>query len=241
MTARLKELLDDAVGARCLFAMKELLSDLANDINQPLAAIAAFAQGSVQHLRSATADPADLLETSERIAAEALRAGEVVHRLGERLHGAAGRAELVDPSVLVGEALRRLEPAAEVPVRLHVEEPVPSIIGYAEGLTAAVSVLLLRCLETAAGPADHERVLRVNVVPSAPPDAVEIGIGIGGYDPFAPSGDILPQSVPPEAACLAGEIAVVRSPVEAHGGRLWVVAESRGLCSARLMLPADRL
>ena len=33
----------------------------------------------------------------------------------------------------------------------------------------------------------------------------------------------------------------MRSLVESHGGRLWVVAEPRGLCSARLTLPADRV
>jgi hypothetical protein len=108
-----------------------------------------------------------------------------------------------------------------------------------QGLARALGILLLRCLETAGSHAPNERVLRVRVSAYAEPDTVEIAMGIGGYNSPAPSGDVVAESVPAAAVCLAAEIVVVRSLIESHGGRLWVVAESRGLCSARLTLPVD--
>jgi signal transduction histidine kinase len=243
-TAGLKELVDHATAARRLFAMADLISDLAHHINQPLAAIAAYAEGSAQHLRAGSAETADLLEVSERISAEALRAGEVVRRLCERIRVAGIRNETVDVRVLLADVLRSLDPAArrlDVPVLLDAGGPTLPVVCYVQGLARALGTLLLRCLETAGNHADHERVLRVKITTHDEPDTVEIGMGIGGYKPSAPSGDVVvAESVPLDAACLAAEIVLVRSLIESHGGRLWVVAESRGLCSARLTLPACR-
>ena len=244
MPTGLRDLLEHAVEARCLFSTTKLLGDLAHEINQPLAAIAAYARGSVNQLRFNTAAPADLLEVSEQIAIEAMRAGNTVRRLRERVRAAGGRKECVDMGALVADVLRSLPQEVlrlEVQVRFDNRTPTPTVVGYAQGLARAVSTLVSRCIETAANYANYERVLRLKVAPSTDADAVEIGIEIGGYDPSAPTGGIIPQSVPSCTACLAAEVSLVRSLVESHGGSLWVVAEPRGLCSARLTLPGDRV
>ncbi|MGH7789639.1 MAG: PAS domain-containing protein, partial [Candidatus Binatia bacterium] len=63
-----------------LGTMGEMASSLAHEINQPLGAIANYAQGCARRLRNGAADVDALLPVIEKIGAEALRAGEVIRR-----------------------------------------------------------------------------------------------------------------------------------------------------------------
>jgi two-component system sensor kinase FixL len=241
--ARLKELLHQAAEARRLDGLAELIDDLAGQINRPLMSIAANAQAAARRLRAGSSSAADLLEALEQIAGEALRAGQVVHRMHERVV-ADGFEESVDLGVLVAELLRSLRPEtqrAEILVRFEVRPQMPRIACYSRGLRAAVAVLLLRCIETAGKYADYERLMRVRVAPATEPGAVEVGMGIGGNDPSELWGDPLIEPDPADVpSSLAVEVAVVQALIEAHGGRFWVVAEPRGLCSTRFTLPVLR-
>jgi two-component system sensor kinase FixL len=59
----------------------EMAAGLAHEINQPLGAIANYAQGAVLRLRDGSIGAAELLPVFETVAQEALRAGEIIRRL----------------------------------------------------------------------------------------------------------------------------------------------------------------
>src|SRR5512135_263861 len=80
--ARLQELQTELVHVSRLTAMGEMASALAHELNQPLSAIANYLRGSRRLLDKG--DPADmprLTEALDKAAGQALRAGDVIHRL----------------------------------------------------------------------------------------------------------------------------------------------------------------
>ncbi|WP_305886881.1 histidine kinase dimerization/phospho-acceptor domain-containing protein, partial [Pseudomonas sp. GW460-C3] len=64
-----------------LSTMGEMATGLAHEINQPLTAIATYAQAAVRLMDAGNDDPGELREAIVQITNQALRAGEVIRRL----------------------------------------------------------------------------------------------------------------------------------------------------------------
>jgi C4-dicarboxylate-specific signal transduction histidine kinase len=96
-----------------LYAMLgELAAELAHELNQPLAAITAYADGAGRLLAQAS-DPADLARARqivEAIAGQAMRAGDVIEQMRRLVRHAPGRRMRVSPNRLVRDLLVLTEP-----------------------------------------------------------------------------------------------------------------------------------
>jgi phosphoglycerate-specific signal transduction histidine kinase len=66
------------------------LAALAHELNQPLSAISNYARGAILRIE-AGAEAAVLLDVMQKIAAQAVRAGDIVHRLQSALSTADNR------------------------------------------------------------------------------------------------------------------------------------------------------
>ena len=88
--------------------MERLAAGLAHEINQPLSAIANDVEACAASVRAGKISPAKLLELLERAGAEALRAGEIVHRLRDFVQRGSTRREPADLRELVRNATRWL-------------------------------------------------------------------------------------------------------------------------------------
>ena len=100
----MKELSDPlhrAVAAQRLRTAADMMAELAHQLNQPLAAIAAYAHGCELRLLANAMDPADLHRVLEAIAKEALRAGAIIRE-----------SRRVDPCQPMAERGRRRSRAA---------------------------------------------------------------------------------------------------------------------------------
>ena len=103
--ARLQELQAELVHVSRLTAMGEMASALAHELNQPLSAIANYLRGSRRLLDKG--DPADLPRLSEALdkaADQALRAGEVIHRLRDFIGRGETERRIESISKLIEEA-----------------------------------------------------------------------------------------------------------------------------------------
>src|SRR5262249_32844605 len=92
--------------------MGEMAAGLAHEINQPLGAIANFANGIAARLRGGVIQPRALLSAAEQIAAEALRAGEVIRRLRDFVRRGESTRERCDLNALVRDAAPLVGPDA---------------------------------------------------------------------------------------------------------------------------------
>jgi two-component system, LuxR family, sensor kinase FixL len=83
--------------------MGEMASGIAHELNQPLAAIANFAQACTRILDSANPDLLDVKEALQQIAAQALRAGDIISHLRKLVGTPTGRRESTDINELIQE------------------------------------------------------------------------------------------------------------------------------------------
>ena len=98
-----------------LSTMGELTASIAHEINQPLTAIAMYAQASMKLIERDEIDRNRLIEALEKLINQSLRAGAVIERIQRFVRNEGGQKEMLKLSTLMQD-LRHL---AEGDARLH--------------------------------------------------------------------------------------------------------------------------
>jgi len=207
-----------------LSTMGEMAAGLAHEINQPLSAIATYAQACQRLIRLPEPEIDDVVSALEQINAQALRAGEVIRRLRNFVKNREVKREPINCARLL-EDLRTL---AETDARLHnirlrldCQEPLPTV--YADPIQLQQVILnLVRNAIDAMVDAPEDRREVVLMTREAADGEVEVtvidhGTGLAPeatehlFNPFFTT----------KAAGTGLGLAISRSIVRAHGGRLW--------------------
>lgn len=210
-----------------LHTANELATTLAHEINQPLGAIAMYADASRQLLERRPPDTRALAENLRRMSDQALRAGDIIRRL--RSFVSRGRIDPVpmDLNAVVRSACNLTEPKAEsrsVRLQLELAEPMPQVLGVSVHIEQVLLNLLRNAIEairdarTGGGTVYVEtKVLedrvRVTVRDTGPGISPEVHARL--FDPMFSTKEY----------GLGAGLRISRSLIEAQGGSLW--AESR--------------
>ena len=224
--------------------MGEMAAVFAHEVNQPLTAIVSYAKGCAHRLRTESGPHEQLLGALDEIAAQAVRAGEIIRRLrrfvgrGEAQRQPRQLNELVDEAVrfVLGEAREN-----GVRVQLELTPQLPPLDLDAVQIEQTVLNLVRNALdamrESPGTPAELTVRTRraggeveVVVVDSGPGLAAEIAGTI--FEPFVTS----------KREGLGMGLSICRSIVDAHGGRIWAAPNAeRGMTFAfALPIPAGR-
>ena len=222
-----------------LHTIGEMAATLAHEINQPLCAITNYAQGGVQRLRANTVDPAALLQAFEHIAHEGLRAAEILRGIRGLVQRDADLEGAIDVNALAGEALRILEPQARlhgVTVRLEGGVGIPMVQANATQIEQVMVNLMLNGVQATAGAAGAPR--EVVIVTTCNGDNVEVAVSDTGSG-IAPTvaAKLFTPFVTTKARGLGLGLAISRSIIENHGGRLWVMQNAEAGTTFRFSLP----
>jgi signal transduction histidine kinase len=205
--------------------MGELAASIAHELNQPLAAILSNAE-AIQHLL--TADPPDLEEVKAGIAdiiQDNNRAGEAIRRLRALFrHEDSTKAE-IDLASMLAETSRIVQGDAlirDISYGLNVKGSLPPVLGERVQLQQAVINLILNAFDAVAGSRDGLREVQVTASVEAARSAHilvrDSGMGITAeampkiFDAF--------YTTKPHGMGMG--LAIAKSIVEAHGGRLSV-------------------
>lgn len=210
----------------------EMTAQVAHEINQPLAAIVNFADGLVLRLRSGAVDQDTVRNVSAQIAAEGRRAAEVIRRLREFVRKGDLQSEPTDLNDLVREVLALLEVDARrhaIALRVDLDETLGLLSLDRIQIQQVVVNLVRNAIEAIAATDAGERSVVVatrlddgNAVRLAVRDT---GVGL----PSGANGDIFEAFYTTKPDGLGIGLAISRSIVEAHGGRLWAEpADGRG-------------
>jgi C4-dicarboxylate-specific signal transduction histidine kinase len=218
--------------------MGEMASGLAHEINQPLAAIVSFAQGCARRLRANARDVETVLPVIDSIAAEGLRAGEIIRRLRHLIRKQAPRQEWVHLNELVEEVLRIVEPEVRqqgVVLAVSLAATLPRLRGDGIQLEQVVLNLLRNAIEALAdvdsgalhvatrarGAGQVELVVRDSGPGVLPALAEQV------FEPFFST----------KAGGLGMGLSISRTIVESHGGRIALSASPNGGTTVRVTLP----
>jgi two-component system sensor kinase FixL len=207
-----------------LSTMGEMAAGLAHEINQPLSAIATYAQACQRLIRQPDHEIEDVLAALEQINAQALRAGEVIRRLRNFVKNREVKREPVNCARL----LEDLGTLAETDARLHnirlridCHEPLPTV--YADPIQLQQVVLnLVRNAIDAMSDAPEDRREVLLTTREAADGEVEITVADRGTG-LAPEATehLFNPFFTTKASGTGLGLAISRSIVRAHGGRLW--------------------
>jgi signal transduction histidine kinase len=219
----------------------ELTASLAHELNQPLTAILANAQAARRILESDKADLTELRAIVGDIVDDDKRASEVIRRLRGFLKKGTLERSSVDMGELVGQVARLVAGDAilrNVVIQLELARDLPSVYGDRVQLQQVVLNLILNGLDAMRDSKAGNRTLVLRTARDGPA-TVEVtvqdsGAGIEKTDLehiFAPF-------YTTKADGLGMGLAIVRSIVEAHAGRVGARNNPEGGATFSFALPA---
>jgi two-component system sensor kinase FixL len=206
-----------------LATMGEMASGISHELNQPLTAIANYAQACVRLLAVPNPELTDVRDALEQIAGQALRAGEIIRRLRSLVRKRQSQRELSDVNDLIRElnALARADARSnDVRIILELAADLPPVSLDRIQIQQVLLNLLRNSIDALDSIPATEREVIIRSGSSATGEVfVEIadrGVGIAA--------EMLPQLFTPFATNKPDGtglgLAISRTIMEAHRGRL---------------------
>jgi two-component system sensor kinase FixL len=224
--------------------MGQMASALAHELNQPLTAILNNAQVAQQLLQSG--DPGDRLEMREildDIVADDKRAAGLIHRLRLLLQKGDLEFASLDLNGIVGEVawlVRHDALLRNVSLRLAFDPDLPAVRGDRVQLQQVVLNLVLNALEAMRAPRADPRTL---VIRTAPEGVAAVCVAVQDSGPGIDEKDRDRMFAPlytTKPGGLGMGLAIARTIVGAHGGRLAARNNADGGATFQFILPVAK-
>ncbi|HSE19423.1 MAG TPA: ATP-binding protein [Pyrinomonadaceae bacterium] len=207
----------------------ELTASIAHEVNQPLAAIVTNGNACLRWLAGATPNLSEAREAVERIIKDSYRASEVIARIRSLVKKAPPRSDWVDLNEVIIEVLALAQDEARrnsVSLKHELKQDLPRVRGDRVQLQQVVLNLIVNGLEAIARNKDGTRELSVSSGVD-PANNVIVAVHDSGegldaanlervFDAF--------YTTKPEGMGMG--LAISRTIIESHGGRLWATANS---------------
>ncbi|MDL2410372.1 AAA family ATPase [Rhizobium calliandrae] len=222
--------------------MGVLTSSIAHEVNQPLGAIVINANAALRWLNGQPPNLDEVRETLTRIVRDGHHASEVIAGMRALLKKRATVRERVDLAELIQQVLALVQGELRrhsIALRIELAEDVAPVVGDHVQLQQVILNLVMNGID-AMKDVDWRRELLVTSWPETSGmvsvAVKDVGPGLGPqameqiFEPFYTT----------KAEGLGMGLAICRSIIEAHGGRLWAsVNEPRGAVF-QFTLPAGR-
>jgi signal transduction histidine kinase len=221
--------------------VSELAASIAHEVNQPLCAIVSNAQATLRNLGKADLHSAEVREALEDIAADGQRASAVITRVRSFLQKSPVPRVPVAVNDLIREvsALMRGEMTRRgIAVKLELANELPRV----HGDRVQLQQVLVNLLVNAADAMDTvPRDLRDLVIRSTPDaaDTVTVAVQDAGVGIAPGARDHIFEALfttKPDGTGMG--LAICKSIVETHGGRIWADCTSGVGTTVRFTLPA---
>jgi PAS domain S-box-containing protein len=223
-----------------LASMGELTASIAHEINQPLTAIVSNANACARMLSAASPDFDEVRLAVGDIADSGRRASEVISRVRGLLKKSAPAKSPLNVGDVIVEVLPFLRGEFEkrrTRLDTHLQSNVPLVFGDRIELQQVLINLLMNGIESMSSITDRPRVLAVRsqvVEPGEVAVAVcDCGVGIS----VDQMGSLFNPFFTTKPGGMGMGLAISRSIIEAHGGKLWASSNASGGATFQFTLP----
>lgn len=147
-----------------LSTMGEMASGMAHELNQPLAAIAIYAQGCLRRLRQQSMSEAELIDALTIVHNQARRASEIIRRLRDFVRKRESQRSPTDVNHLVREVLGLLDPEIQrqtVRIALKLDESLPKVLVDPVQIEQVILNLVRNAMEAMETNAPDDRPLTI--------------------------------------------------------------------------------
>jgi PAS domain S-box-containing protein len=215
----------------------ELAAAIAHEVNQPLAAVVTNAHACLRWLSAQPPDLDEARAASERIVRDGKAAGEVIHRVRSLFQRATVERSPLEINEVIGEVLRLIARELErsqTTVDTDLDEQLPSVMGDRIQLQQVVLNLLKNALDATALVVDRPRTLLVASRRDGNHALIEVrDAGVGIQDPEK----AFEAFYTTKDGGMGIGLAICRSIVEAHDGKIWVAARDEKGTTVRFTVP----
>jgi PAS domain S-box-containing protein len=226
-----------------MFTMSQMVSGLAHELNQPLAAIANYSQACRYRIRKSTVkDRKALLESIEQISLQADRAGQIIRRLRDFVRRADSSRSRENINDLVDNVLRLLEIEAR-PYSIRMEKALaadlPQVVVDRIQIEQVITNLVKNALDATRDSSAEPRLVtlrtEINAEGMLQVSVIDNGKGIEVerlnhiFEPFYTT----------KQSGMGLGLSISRSIVEAHGGRLEAAKNAKRGMTFQFTLPID--
>lgn len=223
-----------------VYTLGELASSMAHELNQPLGAIIANADAAEIHAGRPQPDLAEIQSILDDIRRDGLRAGDTIHRMRAFLQRREIDLQPIDVEQLLCESMKFVDMDASVrkiAVQLHVEPGLPPGCGDRTQMQQVLLNLMINGMDAMNETPESGRRLFLSARQTAS-DTLEISVSDKGHGiPPDKIAEVFQPFFTTKRSGLGMGLAISRSIVEAHGGRLWLENNPQGGATARFTLP----
>lgn len=220
----------------------EMASNIAHELNQPLAAITNYAEGMTRFIDAGRHDPAFLRDGARGIAGQAERAGVIIRRIRSFVRRREVRREWLDLNEVVRETLPLFEGTAAqrgIPLQVDLTPGLPRIPADQLEIEQVLLNLLQNALDAMTQPEQRHR--GIGISSRLDGDTVEVAVRDHGSG-LAPEvqAHLFDTFFTTKPQGLGLGLSICRTIVESHGGRLWASNEPDGGLTMRFALPITK-
>ena len=206
-----------------------MASEIAHELNQPLAAIANYGNACLHMLQTQHWNHDDVVNALDAIVYQAQRAGSVIRGLRSFVRKDEGHRSTADINALVSTVIDLVQFEArsnDVQIRLNMVHNLPRVLVNKVLIEQVIMNLARNAIEAMAMVRDHRpRELTVHTL-AEPDGSVKVVVDDTGQGLVPHTEETVFQpffSTKPKGMGMG--LSICRSIIEAHDGRLW--AESR--------------
>lgn len=202
----------------------ELTASIAHEVNQPLTAVVANADAAARWLEAVPPDLAAVRESVRRISRDGVRASEVIQRMRTLMKKGGPARVPVNLNDLVRETVALAQPEIsrrKAALQTDLAPDLPPVPADRVQLQQVLLNLVVNALDAMGAVENRPRVLRIGT-DRPEPQAVQVAVADTGVG-IAPqvAARLFEPFYTTKADGLGIGLAISRSIVEAHGGRLW--------------------
>ena len=222
--ARLKILQEEFARANRLMQMGELTASIAHEVNQPIAAVVTGAGAALHWLAANPPDVKSACQSLERIARDGERAGGIINRISALVRNEPPRRDRLNVNDVIVEALSVVQrdlDSHDIKLQSGLADGLPAVLADRVQLQHVMLNLISNAIEAMSGAYGSPRKLAV-ISGAADPANVFVEVRDSGpgldtanldrvFDPFF--------TTKPRGIGMG--LAISRTIVAAHGGRLW--------------------
>ncbi len=224
--------------------MGEMAAGLAHEINQPLSAIATYAQAGERMMTLENVDTVALEETYRKISAQALRAGQIIQSLRSFVSKQEVREDRLDINETLTNILNLIEADARaegITVTTEYAAELPPITGDAVQLQQVLLNLTRNAVDAMRGGLHREQGIRIRTESVDDSQAIRVSVVDHGHGVSRQLADsIFHPFVTTKREGLGVGLAVSRTIIRAHGGDLTYRPNPEGGSVFEFSLPVDQ-
>jgi PAS domain S-box-containing protein len=200
-----------------------MTASIAHEIRQPLTSIATSANAGLRWLNRADPDLAEVQAALDLVIKNTHRIDEVITSIRTMFGRTSGKKSSADVRLLIGEALTLTQGELEshqILLRNNVSDDLPAVLVDRVQLQQVLVNLIMNAIETMRQVSGRDRQLTIDAESSGREVTITVADTGSGIDPKELERIFEPFFTTKSEGMGLG-LAICRSIIDAHGGRLW--------------------